>query len=315
MREKRTFAQRTRVLASDEAKRKYFLIYEGTDTESLYFEAVDSMKTKIGIDPLIELIPIIRSYSEEGWSNPKKILNRVIDNLEETKTGYISYETLLNRIMDYLYEKEMITTSKVQSRGIWKKLIWICEEKLHKSLDEKQNIDNILEDGQLIIGMLKENLDLNVIISDILNFIKSGAITYEENFDRICLIVDRDRESFVLDQYNYVLEMCKEKKIKLYITNPCFEFWLLLHFNEVIYLDRSKLLNNPKVTSKRRYTEQELRRIFPNYNKAHYPAEKLVENIDTAIINAKQFCQDIEKLKDSVGTNLAHLIEEMQEKR
>lgn len=315
MREKRTFAQRTKILKSDEAKRKYFLVYEGSDTESLYFEAVDSMRMAIGIDPLIELIPIIRSYSEEGWSNPRKILDRIIDNLKEDETGYISYETLLNRIMDYLYEVKIITTSKIQARNIWKKLVEICKENLHKSLNECQRIDNILQEGHHIIEKLKEYLNLDHIIADIPNIIKSGVITYEENFDQICLIVDRDRESFTSDQYNYVLKKCREKKIKFYITNPCFEFWLLLHFDEVIALDRDKLLNNPKVTSKRRYTEQELKKIFPEYSKARYPAERFVSDIDKAIKNAKQFCEDEEELENSIGTNLGYLIEEMREVR
>lgn len=96
MREKRTFAERTRVFLSDKTLRKYFLVYEGSVTEAIYFEAVDSMRDIIGISPLIKLIPVIRSYSEAGWSNPKKILNRVIENLEESRTNQISYETLLN---------------------------------------------------------------------------------------------------------------------------------------------------------------------------------------------------------------------------
>ena len=315
MREKRTFAQRTKILKSDEAKRKYFLVYEGSDTEFLYFEAVDSMRTAIGIDPLIELIPIIRSYSEEGWSNPRKILDRIIDNLKEDETGYISYETLLNRIMDYLYEVKIITTSKIQAKNIWEKLVEICEKNLHKSLDEHQRINNILEDGYYIIEELNEYLNLDNIIADIPNIIKSGVITYEENFDQICLIVDRDRDSFTSNQYNYVLKKCREKEIKFYITNPCFEFWLLLHFDEVITLDRDKLLNNPKVTSKRRYTEQELKKIFPEYSKARYPAERFVSDIDKAIKNAKQFCEDEEELENSIGTNLGCLIKEMREIR
>lgn len=85
MRESRTFAERTRVLKSDEALKKYFLVYEGSDTEVIYFNAVNAMRESIRINPLIELIPIIRSYSEEGWSNPKKILDRVIENLEESE--------------------------------------------------------------------------------------------------------------------------------------------------------------------------------------------------------------------------------------
>ena len=89
MRESRTFAERTKFLKSDEALKKYFLVYEGSDTELIYFDAVNSMRENIGINPLIELIPIIRSYSEEGWSNPKKILDRIIENLEESKAERI----------------------------------------------------------------------------------------------------------------------------------------------------------------------------------------------------------------------------------
>ncbi len=120
MREKRTFAERTRVFLSDKTLRKYFLVYEGSVTEAIYFEAVDSMRDIIGISPLIKLIPVIRSYSEDGWSNPKKILNRVIENLEESRTNQISYETLLNRIMDYFYEQKIITSSRVQARSVWR---------------------------------------------------------------------------------------------------------------------------------------------------------------------------------------------------
>ena len=86
-------------------------------------------------------------------------------------------------------------------------------------------------------------------------------------------IIDRDRESFVSssknNQYKYVVEKCEEMGFGLYVTNPCFEFWLLLHFDKVFELDRDKLLENPKVTAKRRYckigkfTRQQ-------YWKAHY---------------------------------------------
>ena len=33
MRERRTFAERTKVLKSDEGKRKFYLVYEGASTE------------------------------------------------------------------------------------------------------------------------------------------------------------------------------------------------------------------------------------------------------------------------------------------
>lgn len=153
MRERRTFAERTKVLKSDEAIKKYFLVYEGSDTEVIYFDAIRSLREDIGINPLIELIPAIRSFSGEGWSNPKKILNRVIENLRENKEQVMSYESLLNRIMDYLYETKVITTSKVLARNIWKTMKKTCDERLNKTLD------NVVEDIESTCNILiKSNM-------------------------------------------------------------------------------------------------------------------------------------------------------------
>jgi hypothetical protein len=315
MRESRKFAERTPVFSSDEPAKKYFLVYEGSDTEVLYFNAVNSMREEIGINPLIELVPIIRSYSEEGWSNPKKILDRIIENLEESKTNRISYETLLNRLMDYFYEVKIITNSRVQARSIWKTISRFCEEDLQKTLSE--DVEDIEKTCNLIVEELQKEYELEHVISDISNIIKEGGLTYAEGFDKICLIVDRDRDSFVSkpenNQYKYVVDKCKEKEFKLYVTNPCFEFWLLLHFDKVFELDRDKLLENPKVTTKRRYAEQELRKIWPGYTKSSYEVEELVKKIDNAIENEKKFCEDVIELENSVGSNLGKLIENMRE--
>lgn len=314
MRESRTFAERTKVLKSDEALKKYFLVYEGSDTELIYFDAVNSMRENIGINPLIELIPIIRSYSEEGWSNPKKILGRIIENLEESKAERISYETLLNRMMDYFYETKVITTSKVLAKSIWNTMVRICAEDLKKMLQAE--VENIEADCNAILELLTKEYDIGHVISGISDIIRDGGLTYAEGFDQICLIVDRDKDSFSAlpgnDQYGYVVDKCKEKGFQLCITNPCFEFWLLLHFDEVFELDTDKLLENPKITVKRRYAEQELHRIYPRYKKSSYQAEELVKNIDKAIQNEKKFCEDIKGLESSVGSNIGRLIEEMR---
>lgn len=58
MRESRIFAERTKVFSSDKTLRKYFLVYEGSNTEVLYFDAVNAMREYIGINPLIEVVPI-----------------------------------------------------------------------------------------------------------------------------------------------------------------------------------------------------------------------------------------------------------------
>lgn len=314
MREKRTFAERTKVFAADQTLKKYFLIYEGSETEKIYFDAVRSLREDLKINPLIEIIPILRSYSEDGWSNPKKILDQVIENLEESRTKQITYETLLNRIMDYLYEAKVITTSRIQARSIWQAMCRICEEKCRKHLDAF--VEDIEESCSLILNVLQKEYNIQYVISDIANIIKEGGFTYAEKFDKICFIIDRDRESFVSssknNQYQYVLKRCKERGFGLYVTNPCFEFWLLLHFDGVFALDREKLLKNPKVTAKRRYVEQELRKIFPGYKKSSYRALELVKNIDRAIDNESHFCEDVVELEKSIGSNIGKLIIDMR---
>ena len=85
-----------------------------------------------------------------------------------------------------------------------------------------------------------------------------------------------------------------------------------MHSDKVLELDKDKLLNNSKVTSKRRYAEDELRKIYSGYKKSSYHAEEFVKNIDIAIKNEKEFCEDIQRLKDSIGSNIGILIEDMR---
>ena len=129
MREKKNFAQRSKVLASAEARKKYFLVYEGEETEQIYFDAVNEQKDSLGINPLIELVPIMRSYSEEGWSNPKKILDRVLLNLEEDEKKTISYETLLNWIMEAISnEKQFCEDDQELEHTVGSKVGLLLEE-------------------------------------------------------------------------------------------------------------------------------------------------------------------------------------------
>lgn len=231
MREKKSFAECVKVLTSDEEKKKYFLVYEGERTESLYFDAVNELKEEIRINPLIELVPIVRSYSEEGWSNPRKILERIVQNMEELQSGKVSYETLLNWIMEYFQDQGHITNSRPLKKSIWNTLMWICQEQLGVTLDKISG--NPEEDCAKIVSSLEKETELENLMNDVTKIIEYGKITFAEGFDKICFIVDRDRESFTDSQYEYVLEQCQKRGFGFYVTNPCFEFWLLLHFNDV----------------------------------------------------------------------------------
>ena len=311
MREKKNFAERTKALKSDETRKKYFLVYEGKDTERLYFEAVNELRGQIKIDPLIELVPAIRSYSEEGWSNPQKIVQRMADNVDEIKSGNISYETLLNWIMEYFEDQGYIKNNRPLAKNMWSTLLWICFDKMKVSL--KQPVFDLKESCENIFKILELEKGLENRIHDVATILQYGISIYEEGWDKICFIVDRDRDSFTDNQYEYVIKQCKDRGYGLYVTNPCFEFWLLMHFDDIAEIDEKQLLENIKVTSKYRYAEHELRKRVPGYKKSKYDAKMLVGNIEQAIYNEKIFCEDVEKLKEKIGSNIGLLIREMQQ--
>lgn len=131
------------------------------------------------------------------------------------------------------------------------------------------------------------------------------------------MIVDRDKGSFTLNQYQYVVKTCKEKGFQLCVTNPCFEFWLLLHFDEVHNLDKEELLQNQKVSNQKRYNEDELFKLCEKYNqkykKSSYSASFFIDRIDTAIKNESNYCEDVTSLENSLGSNIGKLIKTMRE--
>lgn len=262
MREKRNFAQRTKVLASDEVRKKFFLVYEGEKTEYAYFKSVAKLRDEININPLTELVPIVKGYSERTWSNPQKIVERILYILGETDNEDVSYETLLNSIMEFLREEKYISIDSCLAKTVWDILKLICHDKLHVKLDEKialndENIENLFHD---VVSTLEKETQLKNLVLDIPRIMEYGKLSYAKGFDKICFIVDRDSQSFTSEQYDYVFDVCQENNFDLYVTNPCFEFWLIMHFDDIDQLDYTRLYTNPKITNKYRYVEKELRK-------------------------------------------------------
>ena len=314
MREKRNFAERTKISKEDRTRKKYFLVFEGSRTEEIYFDTINELKGKIGINPLIEIISIERTYSEYGWSNPKKILEQLLKDLEEIEDEKLSYKTLVDKIMEIIVEDKNFSL-KISKKSNLKEVI----EDIENEIESLENtVKNIEEDCITLLSIITKKVflvkeEIANILEKVLENIGNQQITYSEDIDKMCLIVDRDKKSFKEEQYNYVKEECKRKNFKFYVTNPCFEFWLLLHFDEVHSINRKKLLENKRASSKVRYVESELKKYFP-YNKNKYNAELLIEKIDLAIENEKRFCEDIEELKDKLGSNIGLLIKELKEK-
>ncbi len=315
MRIQKQFGERTRTHETDQTKRKFFLLYEGEVTEERYFAGINGNKATLGINQIIEIHPILRSFSEKGWSNPKKLLDRLVACMTESEQDQISYRTLIDRTVEYLAEDETIgCDSLYNAKDILNNL---------KKEYESQSIvlDTIIEDtreaAQEIIELLKKKMEIPVVIDDLDTYIKEQRLLIDKEIDFICLLVDRDKKSFFCtergDQYQYVLETCKEHSIHFYIKNPCFEFWLLMHFDEVDTIDKKMMLENPKISNPYNYAQKQLKKVLLRYTKTNIKFDVLCPRTNKAIQNEKEFCEDINSLEHELGSNIGLLISEMKQ--
>lgn len=314
MRIKKEFGQRTSKLSSDEVKSKYFLVFEGEKSEVQYFNGINDNKVQLGISQLIEIKPIMRSFEEIGWSNPKKLLDRLIEYKNECEVGIMTIESILKKTIDFLLEDNVLNCETIYTPKHMRDKLFEYFRDI-KSLPLTTEISDVDEFTKKVVLSLNEVLSVNTVINDLTRYIEGQRILFDKEVDSICLIVDRDKESFVNkpenNQYSYVVDNCNENGIKFYLTNPCFEFWLLMHFEEVKDIDVEILINNPKVQGKRRYAEVELKKIVTDYNKNNIKFERFLPKIKDAIVNEKLFSEDIKKLECNVGSNIGLLIEEL----
>ena len=158
MREKRNFAERTKISKEDRTRKKYFLVFEGSRTEEIYFDTINELKGKIGINPLIEIISIERTYSEYGWSNPKKILEQLLKDLEEIEDGKLSYKTLVDKIMEIIVEDKNFSL-KISKKSNLKEVIEDIENEI-ESLDNI--VENVEEDCEFLLNMIIKNCHMQV---------------------------------------------------------------------------------------------------------------------------------------------------------
>jgi hypothetical protein len=291
------------------------LVFEGEKTEVQYFNGIIDNRKEIGINSSIKIKHLLRSYNEKGWSNPKKILNRLIQYFEECKLGTLTVDSFVDRVIDYLIEDEVISDRSVDTPvytpGRMKILLI---EYFQKEMDLSP--EDVIKDETLATNSvclcLENSVNLLNVTEKINKYINEQKTIYAEGFDRICLIADRDRKSFKTDQYDYVLNTCNSKGYSFFLSNPRIELWLLMHFDEIMNCENEKLLEDPYETKDKRFITNKLESLQVYKDKSvRFDAFK--GRINKAIQNEKHFCEDIVRLKTVLGSNIGLLLEEMMQ--
>ncbi len=155
--------------------------------------------------------------------------------------------------------------------------------------------------------LTREPDDTNSAPNHVFNQLKTEAKD-EYNFDsldELWMIIDKDRWKNI----SKIIELCKnEENMFVAGSNPCFEFWLILHvknYEEITEEEQIALLENRKVNSKRRYVDQYIADTCGDgYNKNNPRLERFLSHIRFAIQQAEKLDADKEDFPSNLGSHI-----------
>lgn len=90
--------------------------------------------------------------------------------------------------------------------------------------------------------------------------------------DELWLVIDRDKQSWEIDEISEIARLSLQKKYSLAVSNPAFELWLLVHvknLDEYNEAEKNELYENKKINSHRTRLEKELINICGSFNKSN----------------------------------------------
>jgi hypothetical protein len=139
---------------------------------------------------------------------------------------------------------------------------------------------------------------------------------YIDKKDGLWIVIDIDRhfgtsETEKKSCYQDFLNSLKSvggKEILAAVSMPCFELWLILHYQDLDNLDLKKIKANAKIGSKNTYPKKLLKELRDgNVDKGYYLG------IDDAIKRAKssKLESQVDKLYSKTGTLVCQLIEDI----
>ena len=271
---------------TQDVKRMVFLSTEGTRSEPSYFRNFNRFLLESGRkDVLIHVL----KHPNDGLSSPADVYNL----LEECHSL---------KVNDRLLPEDVVCT--LRNRFTEEEIAGLVEDRSSLSAERRQEFFGML---------LKMGINLSY-----RKFLKEANTS---DGDVFAVVIDRDQESHSREDLIEIIQKCHEKSFLCCLTNPCFEFWLLLHvvggemFLEQVEVARilwdEKLLKQKKYVSKKGsiLAEHAKKISWPQFE-AHYKP-----NLGKALESAKSFAVTEVDLLDLVGTMMPALVDKILKPR
>jgi hypothetical protein len=227
LREARTWTSRFEDDVKIDPLKRYYMIFEGANTEKKYFHGIEEFRKELGISTQIELVILHKEAEIRDYSHPHKLLELINEKKKELK-----------------------------------------------------------KDGK-----------------------------YDKVIDQFVIVFDRDSFEKEDDFFKF-LNLASTDNI-LTITSPCFEIWLILHYEnaicEYIEKDRQQIFENAKVSNAHTFMSRLFSEVSGMNPKSGLSFVKLKDYVDLAIKQEKELQHDNYKLASDIGSNVGILIEQMRQ--
>ena len=256
-------------------KRMIFLSVEGDETERTYFQNLNEY-----LDTDLIQIEVLRHRRGDGYSDPVHVIE-LLEEYIDVRQGDLIPDELPTQFTQK-YSKEFI----------------------QKYLAGNSEL-TIKERNQFSGDLLKIGIDIEY---------RRYLQSFRQDMDYFAVVLDRDCGSHSKQLMQECLDKCNQHGYGYFVTNPCFEFWLLLHLCDVkseFSPEELELLHsNPTISKKHTKVSYEVSKrarhtktiSSTKFKSLYYP------NISQAIKNSERFSTDFPDLFDNLGSNLSKLL-------
>ncbi len=224
-----------------------------------------------------------------------------------TYTNWNSRSTNSERQIEPYRHYYFICEGKNTEKWYFQKLIDIRKDlSIHSQIDlvylEKTDEDENLSNPEQLIEFADKQKT-------------NDMITFDPKFDKMIVVFDADVFENNLQNYEQVIEKGIKKNI-LGVTNPSFELFLLLHYEnsveELILPDVTNIIQNAWVgngQNRRRYIEDIFRKKSCMRPKTNSNISELANKVHIAIAQESKLNNDITSCKGTVTSNIGQIIQ------
>lgn len=257
-------------------KRMIILSVEGDETERTYFQHLN-----VHLDRALIQIEVLRHRHGDGFSDPHHVIELLNEYVDIRQGQLIPNE--LPKPFTEKYSRDIINAY------------------LHNKESLSPETCVAISEDLVRIG-----IDLEY---------RRYLQTFDKETDYFAVVLDRDCGNHSRTLMEECFQLCEENGFGCFITNPCFEFWLLLHLCDVkveysdVQLKEFKV--NPKVSCRHTAVSREVstrthhgKRIgFAEFEKNYFPS------ISNALVHVQQFKTSYPDVLDDLGSNLPQLFD------